>query len=313
MGISLVDATQIYTNNAIRTQYGITLPPGARVAAYVRSTGVQSGDDAFLAQNLCTTLAQGLARARANAGDYVVCLPGHVESVTDGTTFSAALVAGTKIVGVGDGANTPTFTWNATAAQWAVSVADVQIFGLRCLFDGITGVVAAIAVTGADFGFIGNDVEVSTTSKAPTAGITLAVGAARTQIIGNRFRGIVPASIATDLIVISGAAPDVSIEDNEFICPVTIANGHIRVAAAALGLKILRNNMYNTTANSTACVSFGAFAADGIVADNRFAIGTTGAAAAGVLVGATALVRLFQNYCSGTARATGILTGTAAT
>lgn len=313
MGQSLLDATLVSTYGGIRTPFGVMLPPGARVAAYVRSTGLQSGDDAFLATNLCTTLAQGLARARAGMGDYVVCLPGHVESVADGTTFSAALVAGTKILGVGKGTNQPTFTWNATAAQWAVAVADVQITGLRLLFDGITAVVAAIAVSAADFTFVGNDVEVSTTSKAPTAGITLAVGAARAVISGNNFRGDVAASVATALIVISGAAPGIAIEDNDFICPVTIATGHISVAAACLGLKICRNNMYNTTASSTACVSFGAFAADGIVADNRFAIGTTGAAAAGVLVGATATVRLFQNFCSGVARATGILTGTAAT
>ena len=31
-GISLLDAQQIYTNNGLRTQYGLILPAGSRVA-----------------------------------------------------------------------------------------------------------------------------------------------------------------------------------------------------------------------------------------------------------------------------------------
>src|SRR3954471_7705856 len=127
MPVSNTDPQGVYGDQGLRTQYGIILPPGARVAAYVRSIGVQSGDDAFLASNLVTTLAAGLARVRPNLGDYVVVLPGHVESVADATTFSGALVAGTKIIGVGKGSNAPTFNWTATAAQWLVNKADVTI------------------------------------------------------------------------------------------------------------------------------------------------------------------------------------------
>jgi hypothetical protein len=69
MGTSLEQATQVLTDQGLRTQYGLNIPPGARIAAYVRSTGVQTDDSAFLATNIVTPLAQGLARVRAGFGD----------------------------------------------------------------------------------------------------------------------------------------------------------------------------------------------------------------------------------------------------
>lgn len=311
MGLSNQDATAVVTNNGLRTQYGLILPPGARVAAYVRSTGFQSGDDAFLVANLYPTLAQGLAKARAGLGDFVVCLPGHVENVADATTFSGALLAGTKILGVGKGSNTPTFTWTATASQWNVTVNDVFIGGLRLLFDGINAVVNAINVTGADFTLAYNDIEVSTTAKAPTACVTLNAGANRAQIQGNVFRGNVPAAVATDGILVNAAVLDIAIEDNEMVFPSTAASGSIRVAAAALGMKILRNYIYNTTASSTACIAFGPFAADGIL-DANILHGTNATGGSTLLsLGANALVRLGQNFGATTVRTTGVLNGTA--
>jgi len=312
---SLLDATLIATNQGLRTQYGVILPPGARVAAYVRSTGAQSGDDSFLTTNLVPTLAAGLARARAGLGDFVVCLPGHVETVdaAQSTAFAAALVAGTKILGVGKGSNLPTFTWSATASIWTIAVNDVQITGLRLLLDGITAVVNAINITGTDVSLAGCDIEVSTTAKAPTTGITVAATALRGYIGFNAFRGLA-ASVATNLIVVAGASSDVAIEDNKFMCPVTAATGHISVTGAAINLSIARNNMYNTAAASTVCVSFAAAASDGILEGNRFAVLNNGTASAqGVTFGAGCLVKAFQNFCSDEPQKSGLLSPVAAT
>lgn len=306
---------EIFTSQGIRTQFGLVTPPGARVAAYVRSTGLASGDDAYLANNLVATLAQGLAKARAGYGDFVVVLPGHVESVADGTTFSAALVAGTKIVGLGRGSEMPTFTWTATASQWSVTVADVFISGLRLLLDGITAVVSAINVGagGTDFGFVGNEIEVSTTSKAPTNCITLAAGATRADIRDNYFRGLA-ASVPTNIIVVAGANTDSNISDNVFICPSVAATGHVSVTGAALGLRVLRNRMYNTAAASTVCVSYAAAASDGIIADNYFGVLNNGTASAqGVTFGAGCLVKAFQNFCTDEPQKSGLLSPVAAT
>src|SRR6478735_310820 len=105
------DLPQVSSGAGMKTPFGITLlPPGSRIAAYVRSTGAQAGDDPFTNANLVTTLAAGVARARAGLGDTVVVMPGHNESVTDATMLTG-LVAGTRIVGFGRGGNMPVFRW----------------------------------------------------------------------------------------------------------------------------------------------------------------------------------------------------------
>lgn len=305
---SLADATAVVTNNGLRTQYGLILPPGARVAAYVRSSGVQSGDDAFLAQNLVTTLAAGLARARSGFGDFVVCLPGHTENVADATTFSAALVAGTKIIGVGRGSNMPTFTWTATGSLWTIAVNDVQIAGIRISPIGINAVVQAINITGTDCAINFCEFVVSTTAIAPANVITVAATALRTDISGNKFRGLA-ASVPTTIITVAGAVTDVSISDNEFNAPAVAATGHITVTGAALGLRIFRNQMYNTAAASTACISLAAAASDGQIADNRFCVLNNGTATSqGLIMGAGSLVKPNQNYCTDQPQLSGILT-----
>jgi hypothetical protein len=240
-------------------------------------------------------------------GDFVVCLPGHVENVSDATTFSAALLAGTRIIGVGRGAAMPTFTWTATAGQWLVSVADVQISGIRIAPIGITAVVLPISVTAADFALTFCEVVVSTTAIAPANVVTLSATALRANISGNTFRGLA-ASVPTTIITVAGAVTDVTISDNEFNCPAVAATGHVNVTGAALGLKIFRNNMYNTAAASTVCISLAAAVSDGHVADNRFCILANGVASAtGITFGAGSLVKANQNYCSDEPARSGVL------
>lgn len=307
MGTANVGATQITTQQGILTQYGITLPPGAQVAAFVRSTGLQSQDTSFLAQNLVSTLAAGIARARPGLNDFVICLPGHAENIADGTTFSAALLAGTNILGVGVGTSRPTFTFTATTSAMNVAVNNVSIMGCLFLLDGINAVVNAFNITGADFNFVGNEVETSSAAKAPTTWMTLTATANRANIAGNVFRGLA-ASVSTNGIVISGACTDVRIEGNEFFCPVTAATGHISVTGAAIALRIANNLMYNTAAASTVCISFAAVASDGVLAYNTYGILTNGVASAtGVTFGAGCLVKSFQCFCSDEPQKSGVL------
>lgn len=303
------DLPQANTGAGMKTPFGITLlPPGSRVAAYVRSTGLQTGDDNFIAGNLVPTLAAGLARVRAGLGDSVVVLPGHSESVTDGTTFSGSLVAGTRIVGFGRGSAMPTFRWTATASQWAVSVADVTISGLRLRLEGANGVVKAINVTGADFGLYNCDIEVASgASNKATIALELGTAADRFDVSNNVFRGTATHNV-TDGILIAGVSSNGRISDNEMVFSATAANGNIRVSAAALGLKILRNIMYNTHTASTACFAVGAVAADGLLADNYAGTVNNGTNAnQNFILGATCLIRCFQNFGTDEPRTTGVV------
>ncbi len=305
---SLQDAQQIFSNAGLRTQYGVILPPGARVAAYVRSTGLQSGDDSFLATNLVTTLAAGLARCRSGMGDFVVCLPGHVENVADATTFSNALVASVRIIGVGRGPSAPTFTWTATAGQWLINKNDVVIAGLRFANASVGGVASAIQIQATDFLFTSNEVELTPVGAAGTfvAFLNL-VGATRATISGNLFR--TSASASTWAILCSGGvSTGVAITDNEMIGAFEAA-GAININNATTVLKVLRNYIENTAAASVVCITFGNFACDGMCYDNRLFTKNGGAMVSGtsvIAIGAAVLVGFGANLCSNDPRASGI-------
>lgn len=296
----------------MKTPFGITLlPPGSRVAAYVRSTGAQSGDDPFTQANLVPTLAAGLARARSGLGDTVVVLPGHSESVTDATMLTG-LVAGTRIMGFGRGSNMPVFRWTATAAQWAIAVADVTIQGLRLRLEGANGVVKAINVTAADVGIYGCDIEASSgASNKATIGIEIGTGADRAELIGNIFRGVA-AGVVTDVVKVAGTADQVRIADNELAAAGTSATGLIHVTAVATNIKILRNIVSNLTAASVAGIGIDNVGVTGVIASNFLNCLSTGAMVSGTAgiafpTGSAQLVRCFQNFVSNDPRTSGLI------
>lgn len=314
---SLADATSIVTNNGLRTQYGLILPPGARVAAYVRSTGVQSGDDAFLAQNLVTTLAAGCARVRPNMGDFVVVLPGHAETVdvAQSAAFNAALVAGTKIVGVGRGSNMPAFTWNIATAGWVLAVNDVMIAGLHLLTAGsgafiTSNTTLAISITGNDVALYNNDIECGTGFANTVSLIAVSGTASRFDISGNIIRGQVSATLSTQ-ITLSGTGSDGRIADNEIIAGAIVATGNINITGAVPRLKILRNVINNFTVASVAAIAYANVAITGQCAYNTMTVLSTGAVSAGVtgitVGGTNNLTGYFQNFCVNDPNKSGLL------
>lgn len=297
----------VQSGYGIATPFGVLLPPGGRVAAYVRSTGIADYDDPTIAPNLVTTLAQGLARVRSGKGDTVFVLPGHAESVTDATMLTN-LVAGTKIIGVGRGSNMPNFLWSATASQWALNKSDVIISGLRLRLDGANGVVKAILITAADCVLTNCDIEVASgAALKATIAIELGAGSDRTEIVGNIFRGTNTHNL-TDGVKIVSAVDQVRITDNEMVFSATAANGLVHFTAAATNTKVLRNYMYNTMTSSSACLVYDAVAVDGIAAENYYAILLNGTAAStGVTFGAGSLIRSFQAFTSDEPQKSGAL------
>jgi hypothetical protein len=298
----------------VKTPYGIVLlPPGGKVAAYVRSGGPQDGDDTTYQGNLVTTLASGLARCRANQGDTVVVLPGHSESGV-GTTMMTNLVAGTRIIGIGRGSKMPVFRWTATTDNWAVSKADVQISGLRLRLEGANGVTEAITWTGADGLLAGNDIEVASGAALKAAiAVNLSTGADRMVIQGNIWRGTATHNV-TDGLKITAALDQVRVLDNEMVFSATAANGNIHVTAAATNIKVGRNILYNTHTSSTACIAVDAVAADGVFWENYYATVNNGTVTSqGVTFGAGALIRSFLCHSNDEPQKSGVLTPAAAT
>ncbi len=293
----------------VRTPYGILLPPGGKVAAYLRSTGPQTNDDQFIRNNLYGTLAAALKRVRSGLGDTILVLPGHSESVADATMLDN-LVAGTKIIGVGQGSQMPVFRWTATGSQWVLNDANVTISGLRLRLEGANGVVKAILATAADISLTGCDIEVASgaTAKA-TIALELGAGADRFYLGGNVFRGTATHN-ATDGVKIVAAVNDIRIAGNEMVFSATAGNGLVHFTAAALGLKIRDNLIYNTHTASSVALLFDNVAADGFVMDNRVGCINTGAITSGtvgIAFGANTLVLFFQNFAANDKGTSGVL------
>lgn len=127
-----------------RDEFGVSMPPGGRIVAYVHHSGESRIDDLLQQVPVFKTLNQALNGCRAGFGDIVLVLPGHAENISVADQMNN-LKAGTRIIGLGTGTMRPTFTWTAAAATWLLDVADVMLSNLRLLMDPGTGTVTVAA------------------------------------------------------------------------------------------------------------------------------------------------------------------------
>jgi hypothetical protein len=307
--------------DTIQTPYGMWVKPGGNVVAYVRSTGVQSGDLPEVAVNMVASVAAACSRCRAGMNDVIVVLPGHVESLAVADSLPN-LVAGTQIVGVGrpGASNNPTLTWTATASTLLLNVADVSLIGLNLVWNGIDGVVSAIPVTAAGCTIAKCHITVESASAGALLGVTVGNGASNFAFCENTVVGVGEAQPLTSAVVLVNAAvDDVCIEDNYIAAanPGTSVLGLIAVTAAATNLRIRRNELVQLETAGTALfgITVGDVAASGVISRNFCKIGSTvTATTSGFTIGTAALVAvgLFENYCTDTAAVSGVLSPVAA-
>lgn len=231
----------------IITPYGTLLKPGGRIAAYVRSTGAQDGEDHFASSGmLVRTIDAGLARCRSGQNDIVYVLPGHTENVSAADSWSN-LVAGTQIISAGIPGSTsnPTFTWTATTSSILLDVADVSIIGMNFVLTGIADVATPIDISangcsvrgcyvtfnngtlgaerfcqvtatgGTNFTFAGNRV-ISVGETAPATGAVVGISAAAAgfTVVGNYIEAANPGTATMGLINVAAACPNILIAHN---------------------------------------------------------------------------------------------------
>lgn len=295
-------------SGGFKSPFGIMLPPGGRVAAFV-GNATQLYEEGFIKNNLRPTLASGLSACRAGMNDTVVVLPGHSESVVDGTMLDN-LVAGSRIIGFGSGSMMPTFRWTATAANWALNDAGASFHGLRLRCEGANGITSALTVTAADCSLDDCDIEVASGATAKSAILcTIGAGADRFTVSGNRVRGTETHNVTNGFLV-SAAVREFTFQRNRCIFSATAANGLVNFTAAALGVYVGFNTLYNTMTASTSALTCGAFAADGIVEYNNVATINTGAQVSltnGFTINAACLFKFFQNFSTNDPRTSGML------
>jgi len=220
-------------------------------------------------QTSLSTVDYAIGRCTADAGDTIVVLPGHVETLT--AAASVALdVAGVSIIGLGVGRQRPIFNYTtAAAASFNVTAARCAVH--NCVFTpiGVDAVTAAINVSGADFVFTGNEMELADATNQAVLGILTAATATRMRIDGNYFHGSADAGTAAAIRHVAGA--DCVISNNVFRGNYTTTLGAIDNTAAVANLIVMGNAIANLTASSTKGIVFHG-STTGQVINNRIAI-----------------------------------------
>lgn len=286
----------------IVTPYGTLLKPGGRIAAYVRSTGAQDGEDHFASSGmLVATLQQGLARCRSGQGDIVYVLPGHAENIST-ADFMTNLVAGTQIISAGraGSTNNPTFTWTATTSTFLLDVADVTLSGLTFNMGGADNVTAPITVTGAGCVVAGCHIIAGISSVLESATpITISTAANDCLIVGNRFTAT-GGAVTTACVSVAAAVARPTIVGNRFFTTQSSATtGVIAIGAAATEIEVGWNQMYNQVEDGVG-IRLANVAATGIIHNNYFGGVDAGGTVANALkcvsfAGSAQITRCFAN------------------
>lgn len=97
---------------------------------FVNSAG-PSGDGTSTTSTL-STVAAAMSAATASNGDVIFVMPGHTEAVSSATSHTWSK-AGVTVLGLGSGANRPTFT-HGTAATATINITAANITIQNCLF-----------------------------------------------------------------------------------------------------------------------------------------------------------------------------------
>jgi hypothetical protein len=181
-------------------------------------TGTDSVGSGTSPDKPCKTINYAAALCTASQGDTVVVMPGHAETISTATAFNL-LIAGIKILGLGEGRLRPTISLGAlTTAILTITGANITLENLRIVSALLNVAVGLNAVAGA-------------------SGLTIR----RCEIRDG-------SSILTTLIPIQIAdtVTDVTIEDNDFISLGAAATQAILFAGASANSKVRRCRIKGT-------------------------------------------------------------------
>ena len=246
-----------------------------------------------------STLTAALAACVTNRGDTIYIAPGYTQSII-GAAGQTITKNGITIVGLGNGAKTPTFTWTtAVGASFDISGADVTLYNLKFVA-GLDAITAMFNVTGADVFFNSCEFTTNTAALGVVLGILTAATAARLRVENCRFLGTAANSGTTTTAQIKHeVGVDYIIKNNYFTGKMTqailnatavlrglidgnrfvVATGTVAITMHASSTPFIVNNRINVPSGTAPIV-----AAAGFVSGNNYS------AAAGVTAGTASTI-----------------------
>ena len=272
----------VIEDNSLSTGDRFFVDSGSATAADSVGAG-QNPDKPF------ATLDFAVGQCTANNGDIIYVMPGHAETVSAAAGLDLD-VAGITIIGLGDGASTPTVTLDtANTADVDVDAANVTVENIHFIANFLD-VAAAIDVNADDFTL--RNCRFTDTSATLNAKIWVQDGSATTSdritIEGCRSNALGTAN--THFVNMAGTGNGHIIRDNILIGDW----GTMCIGGAGIVTQcsIIANYVFNIAAGADLCISMAA-TATGICADNRC---TGGHATAGIIPGDLGAL---ENYYEG--------------
>lgn len=274
--------------------------------------GADGGDGTF--RRPFATLLRAVNACSSNTGDVIVIKPGHAETIS-----SAAVVllnkAGIAVIGMGIGANRPTFTYTtATTANIPVTAANITLVNLLFIanFADIASFFTATGTT-TPTDFMLDKCEFRDTSSVLNALTIFTGNATANSCDGLKFQDCNVSSLgttaATTMVKLSSATKRVAINDTFYVGAVLNNTAALLAHGANVmtELEMARNIVFrpNTdTATGGILITTSATTNTGMVYDNK--INCLDIAAA-ILVTAGSAYGMFNNLYDGDADASGFV------
>lgn len=287
-----------YLNNQVQQPQvqelgGLFLSVGGGAVFYVGTTQLAAFADAGqgIATRTFANVNLALGACVAGRGDTVYVLPGYTENI--GVGAWASLVNDVRIIGLGHGTNRPTFNWNATGSQIAVTTANfgLQNCQLNLASAASTSSTKAFAITGAG-SLIDNNYIIAGAaggSQVATIAFEYGSGADKAQFSNNEVNAPTDAACVSCIKIVAAIDRFRMFNNIMDVGMSATTNGLVTMTTAPTNVWIANNIMRNGIASSTKAF-VGISSATGYVESNRFYVtNATGGAAAGGTFGSLQL------------------------
>lgn len=247
-----------------------------------------------------STVAAAVAACTASAGDIILVMPGHVETISSATSCDLN-VRGITVIGLGNGSDRPMFNFTTTtAAQMNIDAPNIKVY--NCIFDltGVDAVVAGIDVNANDFTLEKCYVIMGDSDGQAVVGLLSDTNIDRVSVIGCTFMGDTIAGPAAAIRLIGGVEHYIghnNIQGSFSQAPVAL------VTTAPLRVLIEWNDLQNNVGSGTAAIQAVA-AATGTVRFNTMHHTTD---SLGGWINTPGNLNSYENYGTNAVGETGIL------
>lgn len=164
---------------------GNMVPQSTGTYFFVDSGSGSSSNDGLDSDHPLATIDQAVNKCTADKGDVIIVMAGHAENL-DAATDLVLDVGGVTVVGLGNGHNRPTLTFNGTGGNIPISGTNISVRNI-VFMAGVSAVTNGINMTGNGNEIIGCEFDFATTTGFDFVDMLLINTADDCKIIGNKF------------------------------------------------------------------------------------------------------------------------------